>query len=125
MGRQEPNSDEATALEIGLGAAGAVAVVILCFVLYHVYIRWAARRREAAARRSAVKKKIKKTTLADIHRKQAPGNSVEECAICLGEYEDGDKKAELACGHYFHYKCATRWIADSRLTCHLYPTTLV
>ncbi|KAF4388775.1 hypothetical protein G4B88_019052 [Cannabis sativa] len=30
---------------------------------------------------------------------------VEECPICLGEYEEGDTVRKFPCGHVFHPEC--------------------
>jgi hypothetical protein len=43
-------------LEIGMCIIGAVKAVLLGFILYKAYVRWAARRRKAVAHHSSVKK---------------------------------------------------------------------
>eukprot|EP00986_Skeletonema_menzelii_P000399 scaffold111_cov142-Skeletonema_menzelii.AAC.22 len=35
---------------------------------------------------------------------------VFSCSICILELEDGDRIADLDCGHYFHADCLSEWI---------------
>ena len=41
-----------------------------------------------------------------------------ECAICFAEYIPGSYQLCLPCGHAFHSRCLTRWLARSA-TCPL------
>ena len=41
-----------------------------------------------------------------------------ECAICFAEYVPGSYQLSLPCGHAFHSRCLTRWLARSD-TCPL------
>lgn len=36
-----------------------------------------------------------------------------ECAICLSEYEEGDKVKEMPCKHAFHVDCIGKWLGIS------------
>ncbi len=40
----------------------------------------------------------------------------DECSICLSAYEPGSYQAHMLCGHFFHCRCLTRWLQQSR-TC--------
>ncbi|KQK14351.1 RING-H2 finger protein ATL79 [Brachypodium distachyon] len=43
------------------------------------------------------------------------GAAAAECAICLGEFVDGDAVRVMpACGHGFHARCIERWLAGGR-----------
>lgn len=37
------------------------------------------------------------------------------CAVCLGDYELGDRVKELPCGHLFHTQCIAQWLDSSTL----------
>lgn len=41
---------------------------------------------------------------------------VDKCAICLGEFEDGDMVKTLPCYHLFHTECVDRWLKVNK-TC--------
>lgn len=54
--------------------------------------------------------------------KSGSEGSVESCAVCLSEIEEGNEIREIRCGHLFHKDCLDKWIkAGSRrnLTCPL------
>ncbi|KAK4049657.1 hypothetical protein OIV83_003932 [Microbotryomycetes sp. JL201] len=40
-----------------------------------------------------------------------------ECAICLSEFESGDRVMELPCGHLFHEAEITPWLIDTKRLC--------
>lgn len=35
---------------------------------------------------------------------------VQECCICLCDYEDGTELIELSCRHHFHEACIDKWL---------------
>lgn len=44
--------------------------------------------------------------------------SYTECAICLSEFEPGDKITLLPCGHFFHLTgCVREWLRNHARTC--------
>eukprot|EP00252_Welwitschia_mirabilis_P010872 TRINITY_DN24485_c0_g1_i1.p1 TRINITY_DN24485_c0_g1~~TRINITY_DN24485_c0_g1_i1.p1 ORF type:complete len:184 (+),score=13.50 TRINITY_DN24485_c0_g1_i1:102-653(+) len=47
-----------------------------------------------------------------VMRESVASQEENECAICLVEFEDGDKVCFLPnCGHCFHKHCISQWIA--------------
>ncbi|KAJ0046630.1 hypothetical protein Pint_06546 [Pistacia integerrima] len=52
------------------------------------------------------------------------GNEDNECCICLGEFEDGDKLKVLPkCRHFYHGECVDRWLS-TRSSCPLCRNSL-
>ncbi|KAJ1330151.1 hypothetical protein BSLG_009681 [Batrachochytrium salamandrivorans] len=39
------------------------------------------------------------------------------CALCLADYEDGERLRELHCIHRFHANCVDEWLLQGRRTC--------
>eukprot|EP00177_Eucheuma_denticulatum_P000951 GFKZ01001730.1.p1 GENE.GFKZ01001730.1~~GFKZ01001730.1.p1 ORF type:complete len:506 (+),score=56.75 GFKZ01001730.1:323-1840(+) len=40
---------------------------------------------------------------------------VDKCAICLGEFEDGEMVKTLPCYHLFHTECVDRWLKVNKV----------
>ena len=46
--------------------------------------------------------------------------AAEECTICLGQFEDGDRCSVMpGCRHEFHRSCITKWLTANNNTCPL------
>ncbi len=41
-------------------------------------------------------------------------NNNNKCAICLSDFEVGEKKSTLPCMHSFHYNCIEKWIKEKK-----------
>ncbi|KAJ4958504.1 hypothetical protein NE237_025615 [Protea cynaroides] len=47
------------------------------------------------------------------------GNDVEQCYICLAEYEEEDKIRVLPCRHEYHMACVDKWLKEIHGVCPL------
>ena len=34
----------------------------------------------------------------------------KECSICQNNFSEGEKISEIACKHFYHYKCIKEWV---------------
>jgi len=50
-------------------------------------------------------------------RTWAGGPDEKECAVCLAQFEKGDRVRMLPCRHEFHAGCIDHWLLDENRTC--------
>ena len=89
-------------------------VMGICFLLMVVLLvaKWIQGcRRERRGRLST--KHLKKLPI----KKFKKGDQYDVCAICLDEYEDGEKIRVLPCAHAYHIKCIDHWLTKRKRTC--------
>ncbi|KAM0969253.1 hypothetical protein COP2_017921 [Malus domestica] len=51
--------------------------------------------------------------------KSKSGDDVEQCYICLAEYEEGDNIRVLPCHHEYHMSCVDKWLKEIHGVCPL------
>lgn len=60
---------------------------------------------------------VKMATLTTAADKKPRRRQCDPCAICLEEYEVGDRLRELPCKHFFHSQCIDPWFKDVHGIC--------
>jgi hypothetical protein len=55
------------------------------------------------------------SSVSSLRGPDADGHThTQSCAVCIGEYEDGDELAELVCGHLYHVECVREWLTKHK-----------
>ncbi|OQV12878.1 E3 ubiquitin-protein ligase RNF13 [Hypsibius exemplaris] len=91
----------------------AIVVGICFFVLTMVLVAKYVRDRRRRRRHRLPRSQLKKITI----RKYRKGDGNDVCAICLDEFDEGDKLRVLPCRHQYHCKCVDPWLLNNKRVC--------
>uniref|UniRef100_A0A8D2BAH3 E3 ubiquitin-protein ligase RNF13 n=1 Tax=Sciurus vulgaris TaxID=55149 RepID=A0A8D2BAH3_SCIVU len=89
-------------------------IVGICLILIVIFMITKFVQDRHRARRNRLRKDQLKKLPVHKFRK---GDEYDVCAICLDEYEDGDKLRVLPCSHAYHCKCVDPWLTKTKKTC--------
>ncbi|OWF38761.1 E3 ubiquitin-protein ligase RNF13-like [Mizuhopecten yessoensis] len=89
-------------------------VVGTCFILMLSFMIFKWCRDISKRKKSRLSTKVLKKIPTKKFKK---GDDYDVCAICLDDYEEGDKLRLLPCSHAYHCVCIDPWLTKNKKTC--------
>ncbi|XP_054707296.1 E3 ubiquitin-protein ligase RNF13-like [Uloborus diversus] len=112
--RVKPNIPDVTYYMWLFGAVIGVCFFVMLLFMMCLLIKCIQERRRSRRNRLS-SRQIKQIPTA----KFSKGDQYDVCAICLEDYNEGDKLRILPCSHAYHAKCIDPWLMNNRRNCPL------
>ncbi|XP_035214857.1 E3 ubiquitin-protein ligase RNF13-like [Stegodyphus dumicola] len=112
--RIKPNTPNITYYMYLFGAVLGVCFFVMLLFMMCLLIKCIQERRRSRRNRLS-SRQIKQIPTA----KFSKGDHYDVCAICLEDYNEGDKLRLLPCSHAYHAKCIDPWLMNNRRNCPL------
>ncbi|XP_042903433.1 E3 ubiquitin-protein ligase RNF13 isoform X2 [Parasteatoda tepidariorum] len=110
----KPNTPDITYYMYLFGAVIGVCFFVMLLFMMCLLIKCIQERRRRRRNRLS-SRQIKQIPTA----KFTKGDQYDVCAICLEDYNEGDKLRILPCSHAYHTKCIDPWLMHNRRNCPL------
>ncbi|KAG8186328.1 hypothetical protein JTE90_005860 [Oedothorax gibbosus] len=109
-----PNTPDITYYMYLFGAVIGVCFFVMLLFMMCLLIKCIQEKRRSRRNRLS-SRQIKQIPTA----KFTKGDQYDVCAICLEDYNEGDKLRILPCSHAYHSKCIDPWLMNNRRNCPL------
>ncbi|GFQ88540.1 e3 ubiquitin-protein ligase RNF167 [Trichonephila clavata] len=112
--RIRPNTPDITYYMYLFGAVMGICFFVMLLFMMCLLIKCIQEKRRSRRNRLS-SRQIKQIPTA----KFSKGDQYDVCAICLEDYNEGDKLRILPCSHAYHAKCIDPWLMNNRRNCPL------
>lgn len=100
-------------LTLAVICTAVVRLLVTLVMFYHSFPRWQ-ETQQAPKPRGASEEVIDNLPLI-VYSKSLLESREMSCAVCLSDFEWGDKLRKLPCGHSFHKVCIDKWLKRNKV----------
>jgi len=86
-------------------------------IMIFIYISWYLKQKNRKYNEVASARTVSLLTMKLFDKEKWVENEAEECAICLEDYNNGERLRILPCKHNFHVDCVDAWLLTQKKFC--------